>query len=88
MTDYYIHYREAKDEAERLSRVLGQNMEALSRLHEHGFKTVADGSAVIVIGDASRIPLDRPIGIHDLTVTTRARRFETARAAAATLLAD
>lgn len=29
MTDTYFHYHEAKDEAERLSRVLGQNMQAI-----------------------------------------------------------
>ena len=60
----------------------------LSELEAHGFKILKDGSAVIVIGKSSEIPIDRPVGAFDLRSATRARRFDSAKTAVATLIAE
>ena len=60
----------------------------VAALVAHGFSVVADGSAVIVIGKSSEIPIDRPVGAFDLRSATRARRFDSAKTAVATLIAE
>lgn len=59
---------------------------ALGALCGAGFSVVKDGGAVIVIGKADQIPIDRPVGAHDLAAKTRARRFDSAQDAARTLV--
>ena len=55
--------------------------EALELLRMY-FGVVEDGgNAVIVIGKANEIPIDRPCGARDLISPTRARRFDSARVA-------
>lgn len=58
----------------------------IDELQARGFGVVEDGTAVIVCGKASEIPIDRPVGVFDLMDTTRARRFESAKTAAMALI--
>lgn len=61
----------------------------MDRLRQHGFNVVEDsGSAVIVIGERERIPIDRPAGILDLMGDTRARRFNSIKDAVKVLCPD
>jgi hypothetical protein len=69
-------------------RLSQTELDYTASLKARGFSIVEDGSAVIVIGKASEIPIDRAIGAFDLRSTTRARRFDSAKAAARTLIGE
>ena len=69
----------------RISELDDNEKEILTGLHAQGFGVVPDGSAVIVVGPREKIPVDRPTDAADLMSATRARRFESLRAAQAVL---